>query len=252
MSWSRYVLFKILHRSNAAAGGHRLHDGGAARTRSDTDHTDRFRRCDRQVCDAFGDRDKRTGNPPRPRQQSGRARLRAESEFCGEPRASTTCATPRTRAGARQPDRFRPTLHLIDEVGDRQRCGRGHGSLPDSQFGARTARSPMSAVPVPAPSPACRCSSAPTHHDSADPCGRISEDHSSTRIRRALPGSLLSARHGRRSGVDRSSRPHQPVRNLQSEPVDQAPQPAFLEPDTRRDTSACQFGDLLSEHDGDV
>jgi hypothetical protein len=39
-----------------------------------------------------------------------------------------------------------------------------------------------------------RHSSAPTHHDFADPCGRISEDHSSTRIRRALPGSLYRAR----------------------------------------------------------
>ena len=79
-------------------------------------------------------------------------------------------------------------------IGDRQRCGRADGSLPEAELGARTARSPMSAVPVPAPGPACRCSSAPTRHDSADPCGRISEDHSSTRIRRALPGSLYRAR----------------------------------------------------------
>ena len=106
---------------------------GAARTRSDTDHTDRFRRCDRQVCDAFGDRDKRTGNPPRPRQQSGRDDCEPIASSAGSPARRPPA---QRRAQERELGNrigFGQPFHLIDEVGDRQRCGRGHGSLPDSR-----------------------------------------------------------------------------------------------------------------------
>ena len=124
-----------------------------------------------QVGDPLGDRDER----PRPGRDRAHRRGRAPRPGRGGPRGACADRPPRASTsagpGRAQPDRVAPPRPPGRRQQRSTRMQTRARLSSDDQAWCENRKITTRAVPAPAPQPACRRSSAPTHRDFADPLG---------------------------------------------------------------------------------
>jgi hypothetical protein len=143
-----------------------------------------------------------------------RDRANSQGEHDCEPIASSAGSPARRPPAQRRAQErelgnrigFGQPFHLIDEVGDRQRCGRGHGSLPDGRAWRENRKithecRARTRIPAPRVAAAQRLLTT-TLPTPAAVSAKITHRRESDARSRAR---CIEPVHGRRSGVDRSS-----------------------------------------------